>query len=502
MNFEIEKGHYVHFDLYANVTGDPDKIYETVDYIKGEKLPQPYVFVIDKSTEKIIQYPDIVLSKDGETVLCKETRTKMESDDSVITMFDYEFLIVNDQYETYVHRNNNSYSHDGNAYLPFIFTKTDKGYLMFHKYTCEPFYNYFFEDLRIISPLGSGSSNNNLPLIVTIKNEHSTIYIEDLNGKWFPGVKQIYETDKHIEDIEYTRSSGASNARWILCHHQLIIRTDGNTEISTIKGYNEVIRKKEFNDTIITPLDAHGEFLLVDTKDKQNYIVRVDKSGYHKASIMSGITGTEKTQLPKNMSYMNCLRKSYEDNITFICDEDTDTIYVLRGHYKKENFMSISKIELYDNPARDNSENDIDPWIAMRKDGDVWYLKYRIRIATEKNSRSSLEDMVLLEKHYIGNINKRGFIQKIVVPEYIEIPAYKRQGNVYIKLPAIKEHDVFPVSSSELRCSGLLVDAMATNINTILKGEIPFDDMYIWKYRNMNINLINTILKKGTNIIV
>lgn len=495
MNFEIEKGHYVNFDLYNNVAGNPDKVYETVDYIKGEKLPHPYIFVIDKSTEKIIQYPNIVLSEDGDLVLCKETRDKMESDDSVITMFDYEFLIVNDQYETYVGMNISKNSHDGNDHLPFIFTKTDKGYLMFHKYTCKPFYDYFFDDLRIISPLGYGSSSKNLPLMVTIKNGHSTIYIEDHEVKAWTKVKPIYETDKHIEDIEYTRHNNTSKANWISRHHQLIIRTDGNTEIFTIEGYNEVIRKEDFNDTIITPLNAHGEFLLVDTKDKQNYIVRVDKYGHHKASIISGVTGTEKIQLPKNMSYMNCLRASYDSNKTFICDEDTNTIYVLERHRKKENFMSLSKIELYNNPRKDNSDVDIDPWIAMRKDGDIWYLKYRIRIVTERDSRSSSENMVLLDKHYIGNINKRGIIQKIVIPEYIEIPAYQRRGNVYIKLPAIKEHNVFPVSSSDLRCSGLVVDAMATNINTILKGEIPFDDMHIEKYKNMNIDLINTIIK-------
>ena len=463
-----------------------DDMYKTIAPLKGEDVPQPYIFVINKETREIEVYKDIVFSEEDNLILCDETRKRMEADDSVITLFDNTFKILIWPCEEYP---KNWHETD---MIPYIYTKVGDQYTIFHKYNlCYPFadMNNTWDDVRLFTTLGRGyGSANNLPLIVVRKGKRSIIFTEERGrGYWYPSYGMLYETNDPIESIYYTRTT--NSGRWILTKHQIIINNGKDTTILlTERGDDNFFDSKDFPDSTVTPIDEYGEFLLVDPKDKPKYAVRVDKNGYHKSRIMNGRGGDKPFSLPKNLSYMNCLRRPNTNSYTYICDEDTNKIYRIQEHANKDNCLEIIEISPY--PM---TEGEVPTWNAFYKRNNIWYAKYVTRIPTEKNAIYPEEDAVLLNRNILGVIDKQGKMYDIktfysLIPKTIEVPICKKVGNHYELLPDYKPNTVYNIDiidSGEDHVSyyAVSIDVLLTNIAKIMRREVPWTDMKLWWHR-------------------
>lgn len=463
-----------------------DDIYKTIAPLKGEDVPQPYIFVINKETREIEVYKDIVFSEDDERILCDETRKRMEADDSVITLFDNTFKILIWPCEEYP---KNWHETD---MIPYVYTKVGDQYAIFHKYNLSyPFadMNNTWDDVRLFTTLGGGyGSMNNLPLIVVRKGQRSIIFTEERGrGYWYPTYGMLYETNDPIESIYYTRTS--SSGRWILTKHQIIINNGKDTTILlTERGDDNFFASKDFPDSTVTPLDEYGEFLLIDPKDKPKYAVRVDKDGYHKTRIMKGRNGTEPVTLPKNMTYMNCLRRSNATDYIYICDEDTNKIYRIHDHATKNNCLEMIEISPY--PI---TEDGVPEWKAFYKKGDTWYAKFITRIPTEKEALYPEEEEVILNRNIIGVIDKEGTMLGIkkfysLIPKSIEVPVCKRVDNHYEILPDYTPNttynmDLIDPGEKQVNYYALSIEVLSTNITKVMRREIPWMDMKLWWHR-------------------
>lgn len=455
-----------------------DDIYKTISPLKGEDVPHPYIFVINKETREIEVYKDIVFSEDDDLILCDETRKRMEADDSVITLFDNTFKILIWPCEEYP---KNCLETD---MIPYIYTKVGNQYAIFHKYNlCYPFadMNNTWDDVRLFTTLGGGyCSFNNLPLIVVRKGQRSIIFTEKRVGSWYPMYGMIYETNDPIESIYYTRTTGSG--RWILTKHQIIINNGKDTTILlTERGDDNLFDSKDFPDSTVTPIDEYGEFLLIDPKDKPKYAVRVDKNGYHKSRIMNGRNGTEPFSLPKNMSYMNCLRRPNINSYTYICDEGKNKIYRIQKHANKDNCLEIIEISTYP-----KTEREVPTWNAFYKNNNIWYAKYITNIPTEKEAIYQEEKEVLLDRNMLGMIDRQGKLS--LIPKTIEVPVCKKVGNHYELLPDYKPNTVYNIdliNSGENNISyyAVSIDVLLTNIVKIMRREVPWTDMKLWWHR-------------------
>lgn len=462
-----------------------DVIYKTIDPLKGEDVPQPYIFVINKDTREIEVYKDIVFSEEDDLILCEETRKRMEADDSVITLFDNTFKILIWPCEEYP---KNWHKMD---MIPYIYTKVGDQYAIFHKYNlCHPFadMNNTWDDVRLFKTLGGGyGTSDNLPLIVVRKGQRSIIFTEKRVGYWYPMYGMIYETNDPIESIYYTKTT--SSGRWILTKHQIIINNGKDaTILLTERGDDNLLDSKDFPDSTVTPVDEYGEFLLIDPKDKPKYAVRVDKNGYHRSRIMKGRNGTEPFSLPKHLSYMNCLRRPNTNSCTYICDEDTNKIYRIQKHFDKYNCLEIIEISPY--PI---TEDGVPKWEAFYKKGDTWYAEFITKIPTEKDALYPEEKEVILNRNILGVIDKEGTMLDIkkfysLIPKSIEVPVCKRVGNHYEILPDYTPNttynmDLIDYGEKQVNYYALSIDVLSTNIAKVMRREVPWMDMKLWWHR-------------------